>query len=600
MLCAHKPYVYHHQIKSPGSFEKWDEVFQASLAEKSSLVHLDDVAWARVFSETLIETTQSLLTSKLSTVSQHTDKRLVLNALIEIATAVAFAPSNAASDLIRKGAAPVFLMDSMFKIMLTMSTEDAAHFKGDTFPTKVRELRQTTGECWNDQTWEDLDDISRLLRDFSGPISFRKGLEEIHRLLSTQAYDLTSRRQAEDYIIRFIQNEISGIVTQNSLFDTKRSALNALADIGIAVLETSAQLAIIWKPLDLALLKICKTLTKDEITLLVKDIPALTGATSPSLLEDFSGSGPELVVILRALIEMNTFKNVSYSIFINDMAGCPPEQSEPLANLLHRHERAQQTQSKRHPDGKGFLLKLLYLRWTKRRQTSDNWDPRTLNSVIDLAFDKPPPLNTDQVLKDVSQTFPHGYAIVFRGYSPQRINEMRGILNNSITQVSQAKDAAGLFEKKVHILSTLTTIAAQFCGCMKDSNIPSSLDPYNTFFKDQKTEQQLTDCMFGICSSMEKSDLEKLRSDKSLIDNIITTGHARLPGMYPGLDAVLSILRPNDDASVLSNCQNQQHQRMPTYRKLPVPSKISSVSGAKKSLPNFSLEGIEIVDLSGT
>jgi len=195
--------------------------------------------------------------------------------LVDIANTIAFAPPSVASDLILKGKVPKFLIDNMFTLMLSMTKDDEKFIKGTPFAVKVRELRHITGTCWNDGTWSDLDDVLRLLRDSSGPIGFRRGCAEAHKLLQDSRYNSRSRNKAVDYIIRFIRNEISAIINKESCFEAKRNALNALADMGIASIEHGPTDAVVWSSSGTAFLNTTKMLFKDERDTLLHDMPSI-------------------------------------------------------------------------------------------------------------------------------------------------------------------------------------------------------------------------------------------------------------------------------------------------------------------------------------
>jgi hypothetical protein len=594
MMTAAKPYNHYQSFCNGAnpSFEQWNQAVQNSISTLPPT--LDDATWASILSDSMMAATETELLSKVSCRSPSRRMLIVLNALIDISTAVAFSPPAIASNLVREGPVPRFLMESMLKTLEAGPSEFVVDYQKDVFAVKVRELRQVTGTCWNDQTWEGLDDVLRMLRDFSGPVGFRKGCEAIERQLQTPSYPMKKRQQAENHIIHFIRNEISAMVYPSTCFQTKRNALNALADIGISLLEGHGKVGNIWRALTKALFKICKKSSKDELATMTRDIPSIPRVASSSFFEEFSGTGQEMVTILPTLIELNTFNSVSYSVFMEDMDGCPLDLSEPFANLLHTHLLAQQTRKKSQNDVRGLPLKLLYLRWTKRRHTYDDWDPCALQIILDQVFDRPLPLDGDRILKDFSGIFPIGQPINFRRFSPQTIADMRDIFSSTIAGIVKAKGIDASFDKKSDILLILTRMADQFCRCMRTSNIISSPHPYSNYFKDKQTEQQLTDCILHIWSSLEKGDLEKLRTSPLAV-HMKSLANSRLPGMYPGLDEVMRILQdPPVENPVLSSRLRQQSHLEPSNKK----KSISRFPAAKESINrNFTSDGIEIIDL---
>lgn len=474
------------------SFEQWDEAFQARLTQLAPEGDaLDDKAWAQVVSDALFHATKAEIVSKVPANADWSHRLHAMESLIEIASSVAFTPPTVASDLIRKSKVPTYLMDSMFSILVTMAREDLAYFKGSkgkALAVKAREIRQVTLECWGDNTWDTLDDVLRLLRELSGPVGYLRGCEAILKMIQ----DHSNVSRGEDYIIRFMRYEVTALVTRDACFETKRNALNALAYIGFISFEVRPLPEAIWRPLYANMESICRALTKGDVASLIEEVPTVGGIAFEDFMRDFSASGSQMQMLITALIEMDAFRHVDYSTFSRDLTGGPRDHGD-LFSLLNSRLSLERPFHK--PNTRGLLLKLLYLRWTKRTLTFENRDTRPLDKVLRHFINKPVDLTSGvgavpatityhPAVIIVTSNFPSTSPILFKSLPSQEIARLRQVLSSSVTQVMQDKSGATTYEARVHLLKSLGMIAVRFCACMQISDVTSSSDPYNNIFKD--------------------------------------------------------------------------------------------------------------------
>lgn len=486
-------YVSEDQEVSTAIFDTWSVMFEKLLENKDIMSNApgDDDAWAKAVASGITQTTEATIMSHLATHASFKTKLTSLHALIDIATGIAFAPPSAVPDFVRRSPVPAYLMDNICRILKQMADVEIKWVVSEkTFVRKVRELRYTTGTCWNDQRWKTLDEVLRLVKH-AGAINFRKCCKMVREHLGP-AYKSPPRgihTTKEESVIKIIRNEISSCINKESCFDAKYNALNALADIGITLIEEKHS-GIIWGPLSAAMLRIGKVLMEEDRGRILETI-------SSSFLNEFSGTNSEVFMLLRSLLKMHVFsdKHTFHSIAWEELY-----QSSQANEMIDLFEEGPDSS----PGQKGSLiLKILYLRWTRRHHRYD-WDATPLDEVLDLFINTSEPLNCDRFSKKVDTCLPEYY---LDGYSGEYATGTSNDVHQAVLRVSRRIDYRACFETKRNAFETLTKIGLRLTLYMKslgDSNYHTSQ------FKSRPTETLLVSSMVRICQSLGNTELEKV------------------------------------------------------------------------------------------
>jgi hypothetical protein len=132
----------------------WTQMFEQALDE---MEHRDPIIgpgqWATIVSQGIVRTVDALIMSRVTKYSCTNSKINALHALIEMSTAIAYAPRSEASDAIRSGNIPAFLVNEMWKVANMMSGLDIKRlFKEEALHGKVREPRQHPLVEWEGDT----------------------------------------------------------------------------------------------------------------------------------------------------------------------------------------------------------------------------------------------------------------------------------------------------------------------------------------------------------------------------------------------------------------------------------------------------------------
>ena len=199
-----------------------------------------------------------------------------LHALIEIATAVAYAPHGVSPDVVRKSDVTAFLIKSMCKILKEMEEYEIGYVVSEkAFVETLKQLRHNPLVPWIGKAWNSLDNVLRFLRN-SAPVDFRQCVGEIDDRLEKQDDNYNKNR---DMVVKIIRNEISGYFKKDTCFGTKYNALNALVDIGMRVMERplsefhdQSQWDLVSDTLSLAMLGIGKMMKEAGIDKLLAEM----------------------------------------------------------------------------------------------------------------------------------------------------------------------------------------------------------------------------------------------------------------------------------------------------------------------------------------
>lgn len=468
--------------------------FSEALEKSLQICHqqstqLEDEACKNMVERIFIQTTENtVLNHNVATANLKT-KLSVLNALIEIATAVAFAPRSAVSNHVRGGRFPLFLIDHMYSILQPLSDLQIKIVVSEkSFVRKVKELRYTTGICWNDQQWKNLEEVLRLVKDL-GTIDFRTCYMDACKTLERRhTYQSGGSQTMEESIIKIIRYQITSCISNQSSYEAKYNALNALADIGISLIEEGIT-GIIWGPLSAGILRVVKNLKEDE-----KD--RIGDNVSPSFLNDFSGSRPEMIVVLRDVINAGAFKS-RYSL-----------ESYLHLNFYYNSEFDDliqffdQVQGKCHARKGNVVMKIVFMRGNKR--SKDEWDYTPLDEVLDLFLNTASPLDCNQFLVKVDNKLPEHI------YGSDQATEVRNEVYQAILRLSRRIDYRACFETKRNVFRTLAKISLRI-----NSSIQKSKDNRQYYFKTiewdyRAAETLLVNSMVRICQSLGNAELEKV------------------------------------------------------------------------------------------
>lgn len=80
-----------------------------------------------------------------------------------------------------------------------------------------------------------------------------------------------------------------------------------------------------------------------------------------------------------------------------------------------------------------------------------------------------------------------------------------------------------------------------------DSEQQRGKNYYKEQIRNPATDTLLVNTMVRICQSLANKDLEKVLSDYKLRDDLLELDRHQKPGMVPGLEAVLSLVRDSVD-----------------------------------------------------
>jgi hypothetical protein len=510
----------------------WTHVFEQALAEVKDYGlcgrYLGENEWANAVSQSIVQSVNCIIIPHIFERCSTQHKLNALHALIEIASAIAYAPQSKASDLVRTGKVPPYLINEMFKITDLMSDIDIKRVISEkAFVGKVRELRHEPRIFWTGNTWTALDDVLRVFKD-PGPVDFRR----IYQRIEDNASGSYARRKSVKWVVNIIHNEISGYLNGDTCFETRYNAMNVLIDIAALMLkhhsegygESSIEAKLLNEALSEALLKIGKTLEPAEVEQVLAEIPM-----------------PE-ILLSRFLQKMQMLMDrdlLSMKI--------PNSNDQHLAtyktlNMLQTYINEKKNTKSRDYCKNGLLAKILHLRIDIRNRIAlwaTSWD--NLDDTIELFVDSSLPVNFDHYLRKIESAVSEVGPYYF---GPDQTQKLRHSFEHSIMRITARASGRACSETKLNALRTLAKVGLKI-GEWFDLQRPQW---QKEVFADHISEDMLTDAIMAICQSLAKTNALNCLSDQGLLDDLkeLDSRRAKIPEAMEGLDAVLNVIRDPD------------------------------------------------------
>ncbi|KAH7354942.1 hypothetical protein BKA65DRAFT_394657 [Rhexocercosporidium sp. MPI-PUGE-AT-0058] len=486
-----------------------------------------ETEWASIVTETIKISIQTMILPYLRYRPHPQTKINALHLLIEIATATAYAPRSTASDLIRQGSLPRILLSNMLDIAERMSgSERKTVLEEQAFLCKVKTLRHQPMIAWDGNAWNALDEILRLVKD-PGPVDFRM----IFHQLSSQIRSGRGLTSIATAVRKIIRNDITSYVTPGTCFETKYNAMNVLADAGtLAVKELSGsyrnQVDVLGE-VATALSDLGKLLDGDEIHKIHLEMVQEADCPSTNFLDNF------LECIDDDIENFKMMKNQKPS-------GGHGFKWNACAKFQHIVDKKKLEKKQTHGND-GLLAKILLLRWNNR-----NYDPSwfkcrdALDDLLEMLVDGSTPLECDRHLWKVDFVLQSAEIDGMNVYSRQNpAKEARAVVDRNIANLL-ALGRKGCMETKLNTFKILAKIGMKMVGWMSPGLPKWRLD----VFKDQMSEDSLTDAMMVICDSIVKMDGINALSDQELgIVNQLDVLRTPIPEAFEGLDGVLNVIR---------------------------------------------------------
>lgn len=217
-------------VPAAADLSPWAHVFEKTLDKLVAYENhqcMSEYRWACAVSESLVHSVECQIIPTVFPGSATQRKLDALHALIEMATAIAYAPKSVASEFVRTGRVPAVLISGIFKIVELMSDLDIKRVISEkAFVAKVRELRHKPKILWEGDTWIELGDLLRIFRD-PGPIDFRR----VHRKIEENMTDDYDRRKGSKWVMIQIQSDVLSYLTVDTCFETRYNAMNILVDV---------------------------------------------------------------------------------------------------------------------------------------------------------------------------------------------------------------------------------------------------------------------------------------------------------------------------------------------------------------------------------
>lgn len=498
----------HGRNTTPIDFSEVLTEFQQSLGEDNST--LGGEAWGTRVSAIMLAMVREKIVPQAAHQYAHLDTKInALHLLIDTAMGVAYAPQDITSDSVRAGPVPAALIQALYEILESMTDYDVKSLTRDeaAFLEKVKELRHNPREPCDPSPWKHLDDVLRLLR-FTGEVGFKKPLSIIQGFMAT---GLTlAKNYNSDFVVRVIRNSIVFCVLPSSCFKTKMNALNALADIGMCLMEGGPwgdEAGSAEKYVCNTMLNISKLLSEKEVGVVAAEMRALDPSMSPELSDrlDYSVHSPhhnKLRILVRGL--------------------------SPNALIAESH---------------GLFAKVLYLRWI-HGVNSGRWLKcwTILDNLVDLFIDSSGsvPLSCDRLLNSVNRVFNEADACA---YSPAKREEAASevglVVDSTIERLTRRGAKEACFETKFNVLKTLPQIGMRIVHW----KLPGTPVWKTRRFNDQMSEILLCSAMVSICGSFSRKEWTKISADVKLRDEVSRLNLARMqaPGAFPGFEDIVRL-----------------------------------------------------------
>lgn len=500
----------HGRNTTPVDFSEVLAEFQQSLGEDDGIQVVGEQALGTRISAIILKMVREKVVPQAAHQHAHIDTKInALHLLVDTAMGVAYAPQEIVSDSVRAGPVPAALIQAMYEILDTMTDYDVKSLTRDevAFLDKIKELRHNPRELCDPNTWKHLDDVLRLLR-YSGEVDFKKPLGIIKGFFAT---GLTSAKNSNsDFVVRIIRNSIVSYILPSSCFKTKINALNALADIGMCLMEAGPwgdEAGSAEKYLCNTMLNIAKPLSEQEVGIVAAEMRALEPEMSPELSDslDYSDHSPyhnRLRILVRGL--------------------SPNE----LIAISH-----------------GLFAKILYLRWIDGVY-SERWNKcwSILDNLVDLFIDSSGsvPLSCDRLLNSLNRVFNEADTCA---YSPAKreeaASEVKLVVDNTIERLARRGAKEACFETKFNVLKALPQIGMRIVHW----ELPNTPVWKTRRFNDQMSEILLCSAMVSICGSFSRKEWTGISSDVQLRNEVSKLNLARMqaPGAFPGFEDIVRL-----------------------------------------------------------
>lgn len=508
--------------QAPLDFSHYIPNFEKSL-ESIDCQSVGEKEWAKVVGKKIAACVQADIISQTHERCNVQTRINAMNAILEIATAVAYTP-GAVADRVRAGHTPNYLIASLYMIAEKFSEPEAKRMlKERWFLETLKQLRTDPGIPWEGDTWNGLDDVLRVLKD-SGPVDFRRIFRTIKERLEEGS------KSASSPIIKAIRREISDYVTHDSCFETKYNALNVLADISTGLLQGSLpyprkDAKVVVEALCEALLKLSQSLKVYEIEQIVEEFRMDEGIPDAR----FSNALDQLLI-----------PDTTKSIYRQQYENCRTER-----DIVDRLLKERSTKRSSEYCDTSLLMKLYYIKW-QTFKLSEDWESSKgkLLIILETLVDTSTPIEAGEYLGKLQKNFAQELA----GPIPNDgFGTLRESVDRTIHQISKRSSSKASYISRANAFRILTKIGLLLVGW---------LDPTKPFwqtriFKDQMTEDSLTDAMRMVCHSLVKDDRAKLLADAELITDLtaLNTQRLQLSEAMLGLDSTMNLINGTDGDS---------------------------------------------------
>jgi hypothetical protein len=508
----------------------WTHVFEQALSNaeaEGSFRYMGEHQWASAVSQSIIKSVQCMIMPNVFLQAPTQSKLNALHALIEIATATAYAPQIVASNLVRMGRGPRFLIDKMFKVTEYMSDVDMKRVISEkAFVDKVRELRQQPRILWEEDTWNGLDDLLRLFKD-PGPVDFRR----IYQRIDENMNETYGRCKSVKWIMQIIQKDISDYLNGDTCFEARYNAMNVLVDITMVVAkhhygynEYSDEPRLFNEALSTTLLKIGKSLDVSETDQILADMNAQEPMAFATLFQDMQA------LLDQDLLDMRNLNTHEQTILMHK-----------TLNSLERHIDERKDKKNRDYCKDGLIAKMMRLR-LKTHYSDCNWESSwdNLDDTIALFVDSSIPMKFDHYLRKIDSTV---VAMPFYSCynSLEQTKKIRHCFEHTITRILVRASGRACWETKLNAIKILAKIGLYILELFS----PARPQWQNELFADHISEDMLTDAMLTISYSLAKTDGANLLTDEDLMDDMMELDSRRsnIPEAMDGLDGVLSVIQ---------------------------------------------------------
>ncbi|PMD35954.1 hypothetical protein L207DRAFT_569355 [Hyaloscypha variabilis F] len=527
---------------APADSRPWTHVFEkalASVATEDNVRFVGERQWADAVSQSIINSVQCQIIPQVFSRAPTQYKLNALHALIEIASAIAYAPQSTASDLVRTGRVPAFLIDEMYKVTELMSEVDVKRVIAEkAFVDKVRELRQRPQILWEGSTWNGLDDVLRVFKD-PGPVDFRRIYQKIEDNIAASY----GRRKSVKWAMSIIQADVSSYLKSDTCVETRYNAMNVLVDIVLLMQkhyyghsEYPNDPREFNEALSAALLMIGKSFDISEINQIVHNVDSKGAAALSTHFHDMQALTNYDILCMRRLNGK--------------------EHTKLLYRTLGQLKR--QSEGDTNKDGgnqcKGSLIaKIMHLRLKTLEKMFDwktSWD--NLDDTIEIFVDTTVVLNFEHYRRKIDS------AVRITPMYSMNIDlewekKIRDSFEHIISRIFVRASGRANWETKLHAVKILAHIGL----CILELCSPTRPPWQTELLNDHLAEDMLTDAMLSLCHSLAKTEEARRLSDEDLVEDMLELDRRRscIPEAMEGLDGVLSVIR--DPESLVSKASKR-------------------------------------------